>query len=163
MASYHITDNGPRPCTTTPDRCPYGREGGEHYDNIAEAQGNFEQIMEKKHGLIGLAVAAKNRQSEPYRLYNKMDSLERDTEKYKKVIQILSYNRNAPSKANIPQYRPTGRGKSHERMRRRSAGRTIARTLNRNGKQMMKRVGPTPHNIIKLHQYLTKELQNAVK
>lgn len=162
MASYHITDNGPRPCSTTPDRCPYGRAGGEHYDNIAEAQNNFEQIMEKQHGLIGLAVAAKNRQSEPYKLYGKMEKLEADSEKYKKIAQMLSYTQNAPSKLNLPQYKPTGRGKSHERMRRKNVGRTIAKTINRNGRQLMKSTGPTPHNLIRLHGYLTKGLQNAV-
>lgn len=163
MASYHITDNGPRPCSTTPDKCPYGREGGEHYDNIAEAQTHFEKDMESKHGLLGLAVAAKNRRTEEYSLYQKMERLEQNNEAYKKVISMIKYTRSAPSKNTSSQSYTNGRSKARNRMKSNFSKNRISRMASRGGRQLFKTVGPTPGNVIKLHKYLTKELQNTVK
>lgn len=43
MANFHLTEQGPRLCSTTQERCPVTREtGGEHYDSMADAQGAFE-------------------------------------------------------------------------------------------------------------------------
>lgn len=47
MASYHITDNGPKPCSTTPDKCPITKETGDvHYSNKEEAQSAYEKKMD---------------------------------------------------------------------------------------------------------------------
>lgn len=163
MASYHLSDDGPRACSTTPDRCPYGKAGGEHFDNVAEAQLSFEKIMEAKHGNFGLAQAAKNRQSEVYRLYDKLDRIERDSEIYRRIAAVASYSRSAPSKNPRTPYSPSGRSKGYDRMRKNHPGRRISKLAVRNGKKLFQSVGPTPKNIIKLHRYLTKELQEAVK
>lgn len=53
---YHLSDNGPKPCTAkSPETCPIRAEGGgpsEHYRDREKAQAAFEEKMEKEHGLI---------------------------------------------------------------------------------------------------------------
>lgn len=163
MASYHITDDGPRACSTTPDRCPYGKAGGDHFDNVAEAQTNFETIMEAKHGLFGRVQAIDNRNTEIYKLYTQLERVERDSEIYKRIAQIASYARSAPSRQMGSPYTPSGRSPGYDRMRRSHPGKRISKLAVRGGKELFKSVGPTPRNIIKLHRYMTRELQNAVK
>lgn len=46
MPSYHITENGPKPCSTTPAKCPITKETGEkHYSNFDQAQSKYEHKM----------------------------------------------------------------------------------------------------------------------
>lgn len=163
MANYHITDDGPRACSTTPDRCPYGQAGGDHFNNVAEAQTNYEKTMEAKHGLVGLAISAKNRQNELYKLYEQMDQVQRDSDTYRKIAMISSYRQSSPIRGSARPYVPKGRSKGYDRMRRNHPGRRISRMATREGKELFKSVGPTPRNVIKLHGYLTRELQNSVK
>lgn len=162
MASYHITPNGPRACSTTPDRCRYAREdNSEHYDNVAEAQASYEKIMEAQHGLAGASSAAANRNTELYKLYDKFDRLERDNEKYKRIARIAAYSRSAPSKNPRAPYKSTGRGRGHERMRK--VRKSVSKMAVRGGRELFKSAGPTPKNIIAFHGYLTRELQEAAK
>ncbi len=162
MASYHITPNGPRACSTTPDRCLYSREeNAEHYDNVAEAQASYEKIMEAKHGLAGVSRAASNRETDLYGLYEKLDSLERDNEQFKKIARLAAYSRAAPSKNPRAPHRNTGRGRGHERMRR--VRKSVSTMAVRGGKELFKSVGPTPKNIVALHGYLTREVEEALK
>lgn len=163
MASYHLTPTGPRACSTTPDRCPYGRAGGEHFDNVADAQNSFEKTMEATHGLVGRATASKNRDTELYRLYSKLERLEKDNAAYKRIAQIASYKRHVPSRKSHKRYKPSGRSRVTERMRRAHPGRRVSRMITRGGKQMFKSVGPTPKSIVRLHRYMTKSTQNSVK
>ena len=163
MASYHITDNGPRACSTTPDRCPYGKEGGEHFDNVAEAQVSYEKIMEERFGLEGQSRASANRSEELYRLYDKLDRVERDNANYRRIAQVAGYSRSAPSKNPRIPYSPSGRSKGYDRMKKSHPGRRVSRMAVRGGKELFKAAGPTPKNIIKLHRYLTKEVEEAVR
>lgn len=163
MASYHITDDGPRACSTTPDRCPYGREGGEHFDNVAEAQGSYERIMEARFGLEGQAKASKNRGAELYRLYDKLDRLERDNERYRRIAQVAAYSRSAPSKNPRVPYMPSGRSRGYDRMKKSHLGRRVSKMAIRGGRELFKAAGPTPRNLIKLHGYLTKEVVDLGK
>lgn len=46
MSSYHITENGAKPCSTTPERCPITKDTGDkHYSNFQEAQKEYENKM----------------------------------------------------------------------------------------------------------------------
>lgn len=46
MPSYHITENGPKPCSTTPNKCPITKETGEdHYSDFDKAQSQYEKKM----------------------------------------------------------------------------------------------------------------------
>lgn len=46
MPRYHNTDNGPKPCSTTPDRCPITKDTNEpHYNTIEKAQEHYEKKM----------------------------------------------------------------------------------------------------------------------
>lgn len=46
MASkFHVTDDGPKPCSAQPGNCPLG---GEHYETEAEAQVAYDGAMEEK-------------------------------------------------------------------------------------------------------------------
>lgn len=155
MASYHITDNGPRACTTTPDRCPYGRDGGDHFDNVAEAQVNYENIMEKKHGLFGLAEARGRKQTDLYRLYENMDKVHRDPERVKKVVRIVNFSRSAPSKENSGAFLPSGRTRGYDRMRKNHPGRRVSKMATKDGRQLFSGAGKTPENIVRIHSYLT--------
>ena len=163
MASYHITDDGPRACSTTPDRCPYGREGGEHFDNVAEAQVGYEKIMEARFGLEGATRAAANRGEELYRLHDKLDRLERDNANYKRIAQVANYSRIAPSKNPRLPYRPSGRSRGYDRMKKSHLGPRVSKMAVRRGQQLFASVGPTPRNIIKLHRLLTKEVEDLGK
>lgn len=41
---YHLTDDGPKKCSTTPDRCPITKESGdEHYSSFSVAQDAYEK------------------------------------------------------------------------------------------------------------------------
>jgi hypothetical protein len=53
MAKYHITANGPAPCSATVGTCPYGTAGGDHYSDLAEAQGIYEAQMESTFAPMG--------------------------------------------------------------------------------------------------------------
>lgn len=162
MASYHITDDGPRACSTTPDRCPYGREGGEHFDNVAEAQGSYEKIMEIRYGLHGRTRASGNRAEDLYRLYDKLDRFERDNVNYKRIAQVAAYSRTAPSKNPRVPYRPNGRSKGYDRMKKSHLGRRVSKMAVRGGVELFKAIA-TPQNVIKLHSYLTKEVEDFGK
>lgn len=50
MASYHINPETGNPgiCRTTPDRCPYGKEGALHYDSKEEARAAYEETQEAR-------------------------------------------------------------------------------------------------------------------
>ena len=155
MASYHITDNGPRACSTTPDRCPYGREGGDHFDNVAEAQVSYEHIMENKHGLFGLVEARGRKQTDLFRLYERMDRLHRDPERAKQIVRIANYSRSAPSKENSGAFLPSGRTRGYDRMRKNHPGRRISKMATRDGRQLFEGAGQTPENVIRIKGYLT--------
>lgn len=163
MANYHTTDNGPRVCSTTPDRCLYGRAGAEHFDNIGDAQTHYEKIMEKKYGDAGLAQAARGRRTLRYKLYSKLDQVQRDSEAHRKMAAVARYRRAAPSRSASAPYKPKGRSKGYDRMRKSHPGRRVAKIAARGGKQLFESAGPTPKNVIRLHGYLTKGLQDAVK
>lgn len=161
MASYHITDNGPRACSTTPDRCPYGREGGEHFDNVAEAQTSYEHIMEEKHGLFGLVEARGRKQTDLFRLYENMDRVHRDSERSRQVVRIANYSRSAPSKENGGSFLPSGRTRGYDRMKRNHPGKRVSRMAVRNGEQLFESVGETPQHLIQLQGYRTNEAKKA--
>ena len=43
---FHITDDGPKPCTAQPGNCPVTKEtGGEHYNSFGDAQVAYEDSM----------------------------------------------------------------------------------------------------------------------
>ena len=50
MTKYHNTPNGPRICTAQIRECKYAENGGEHYDNFADAQKAYEDKMEETYG-----------------------------------------------------------------------------------------------------------------
>ena len=161
MASYHITDDGPRACTTTPDRCPYGREGGEHFDNVAEAQTSYEGIMEAKHGFEGVSRARENRSSETYRLY--VDLEVASAESFKKISGVARYSRSAPSKQPRVPFAPSGRSKGYDRMRRGFPGRRVSKMAVRNGQELFGRLETAPDNIIQIRSALTRRPEKAAK
>jgi len=46
MVNYHLTDNGPKPCSTIPERCPItAKTGDPHYSTVEEATQAYEQSM----------------------------------------------------------------------------------------------------------------------
>lgn len=68
---YHISESGPKPCSTTPDRCPVTREtGGKHYDTLAEAYIARESDLDREYGPLGLGQRAAKR-AKKSRLPNK--------------------------------------------------------------------------------------------
>lgn len=156
MASYHITDDGPRACSTTPDRCPYGRSGGDHFDNVADAQQSFEHIMEEKFGAVASSQAKQNRESDIYRLYDRLDRVERDNENYRRIAQVASYSRSAPSKNPRIPYKPSGRSKGYDRMRRGNPGRRISKMAVRNGKQLFTAAEQTPDSVLRIQSHFTR-------
>ena len=161
MASYHITDDGPRACTTTPDRCPYGKAGGPHFDNVAEAQLDYEQTMEKSHGFEGMTRAQSNRQSETYRIY--VDLERASAESAKRISVVARYGRSAPSKQPRRRFGPSGRSKGYDRMRRGLPGKRVSKMANRNGKELFGRLDTAPDNIIQIRSSLTRAPESAVK
>lgn len=161
MASYHITDDGPRACSTTPDRCPYGREGGDHFDNVAEAQVSYERIMEKEHGFEGASRARENRKSESYRLYAQMERAQRGSERFKQIATVARYSRSAPSKQPRITYGPSGRSKGYDRMKQGLPGRRVAKMANRGGRELFSRLEATPANIIRIRSSLTRRPENV--
>ena len=161
MASYHITDNGPRACSTTPDNCPYAKEGGEHFDNVAEAQVSYEGIMEAKHGFEGVSRAKANRQSETYRIY--VDLERASAESSKRISTVARYGRSAPSKQPRTPLAPSGRSKGYDRMRRGFPGKRVSKMAVRNGKELFGRLETAPDNIIQIRSSLTRTPENSTK
>lgn len=56
MTKYHLTDDGPRPCTASLRACPLG---GEHFDSLADAQSEFEATRDS--GLFGVSKSSVNK------------------------------------------------------------------------------------------------------
>lgn len=50
MSKFHITDDGPKPCHDTTDRCPYAKAGDKHYSNEADARTAYESNMNARFG-----------------------------------------------------------------------------------------------------------------
>ena len=50
MKRFHLTDNGPKPCTASVRDCPVG---GAHFTNEGEAKLAYEFSAAKKHGIFG--------------------------------------------------------------------------------------------------------------
>lgn len=50
MKRFHLTDNGPKPCTASVRDCPVG---GAHFTNEGEAKLAYEFSAAKKHGVFG--------------------------------------------------------------------------------------------------------------
>jgi len=48
---YHITPDGPKPCTATIGTCKYGKPVS-HFDNISDAQRFYEKRMFEENGHI---------------------------------------------------------------------------------------------------------------
>jgi len=161
MASYHITDDGPRACSTTPDRCPYGRAGGDHFDNVAEAQGSYEASMEAKHGFAGITRATLNRQTQEYRLYEQMDIAE--SESARRISSVANYSRSAPSKQPRVPFGPSGRSKGYDRMRRGLPGRRVSKMAVRGGKELFGELSVPPANVIRIRSSLTRSPETALK
>lgn len=49
---YHVTEDGPKPCSAKPGNCPITKEtGGDHYTNLNQAQKTYETQMSQKYAL----------------------------------------------------------------------------------------------------------------
>lgn len=154
MASYHITDDGPRACSTTPDRCPYGRAGGDHFDNVAEAQLSYESAMEEQHGFAGVSRARENRSTETYRIYQDLEVA--SAEHFRRISTVAGYSRSAPSKQPRIPFIPSGRSKGYDRMRRGFPGKRVSKMASRDGKELFGKLETAPDNILSIRSSLTR-------
>lgn len=56
-AKYHITPDGPKPCRARKGRCPIG---GEHYDNVMQAEQDYQEKVKKEYnGSFGNIMSQK--------------------------------------------------------------------------------------------------------
>lgn len=57
MAFYHITENGAKLCSTTPEKCPITRKtGDQHFSDQKEADKEYEKRMKKNYPISSLKV-----------------------------------------------------------------------------------------------------------
>lgn len=49
---FHITENGPKPCSAEKGQCPYANAGQEHFSNEAEAVQFYEKTMSETYGKL---------------------------------------------------------------------------------------------------------------
>jgi hypothetical protein len=92
--TYHLTDDGPKPCTATVRACPLG---GEHYQTVAEADGAFEALQP---GFIGL-----KRNNPPLVQFDELfEKKEFDEEAYRAVAKEYFANLSADETEALASY-----------------------------------------------------------
>lgn len=64
--AYHIGKNGPAPCRAKVGKCPLG---GKHFPSMDEAQGKYEQDLQKQYG-----TTTAFKRPLKYHVYNKIDN-----------------------------------------------------------------------------------------
>lgn len=170
MASYHISEMGPRVCRASIMACPYELRGEPHFEDIQGAQDHYEKTMTEKYGVVGKTFSAKNKHSDYFKFHNYLDKVEVKSPAVKSVRDFAAYRRNAPTsrnlrKAAIAKSKSNGayRGTVRSKMHRQGFGGQISRMAAKGGREVFKAVGPTPHNVKRFYKALDKEVKTLIR
>lgn len=170
MASYHISDQGPRICKASVGLCPYGKRGEPHFDDIQSAQTHYESDMATKHGLVGSSVSSKNKESDYFKFHNYLDRLEVKSPAVKTARDFAAYRRHAPTNRNVRRTHAANsdrsaalRGNVRSKMHRQGFGGQISKMATRGGKEIFKAVGSTPHNVKRFYRALDREVKTLIQ
>lgn len=58
---FHITENGPKPCSAEHGGCPYAKAGQEHFSDEKEAVQFYENSMAESYGRLSNITSKKNK------------------------------------------------------------------------------------------------------
>jgi hypothetical protein len=142
---YHITEDGPRRCKAVLGKCPYGKTGGKHFDNQADAQKEYEVQLVSQYGTMGASVA-KNVDSSPLqRKYRSQDQLKTTSPSYR------AWSAYRDLKTYTPKQTPQTPGGGHRNSARRSHLNHLGkRFIKKNLRKLVRASIPTSRNMKKL-------------
>lgn len=58
---FHITEEGPKPCSAEHGGCPYAKAGQEHFANEKDAAQFYEKSMAESYGKLSNITSKKNK------------------------------------------------------------------------------------------------------
>ena len=143
---YHITEDGPRRCKAVVGKCPYGKTAGNHFNDQATAQVEYESRLVKQYGPMGATVARKVEFSPLQQKYRNQDRLKNTSSAYRAWSVYRDLKNYTPKQTE----RNTQGGSNRSSAHRSKLNRFGRRLLKKNLRKFARATAPTSKNMKKL-------------